>query len=58
MSEASAILSALGLPAAQTKERSALTFLAPLNLRPATPWRDAEAPLLGITQMMDFIAEH
>lgn len=48
----------LGLPKAQQNERSALTLLALLNLKPDTPWEEAEAPLCGITQMMEFFAEH
>ncbi len=48
------ILKALGLPRAQQNERSALTLLALLNLRPEISWSDAENPLIGITPIMDF----
>ncbi len=56
--EAAEILQQLGLPKAQTNERSALTLLALLNLTPEKSWPDVEAPLLGITPMMEFMAEH
>jgi adenine-specific DNA-methyltransferase len=56
--EAARALKALGLPTAQQNERSALTLLALLDLRPETPWAEASAPLRGVTEMMDFFAEH
>lgn len=56
--ETRTILKALGLPRAQQNERSALTLLALLDLSPAKPWAEASAALRGITQMMDFMAEH
>lgn len=56
--EAARALKALGFPAAQQNERSALTLLALLDVRPDTPWAEASAPLRGVTQMMDFFAEH
>jgi adenine-specific DNA-methyltransferase len=52
------ILKALGLPRMQQNERSALTFLALLNLKPEIPWAEAEAPLMGITPIMDFCRDH
>jgi len=52
--EALELLRALGLPAAQQNERSALTLLALLDLKPETAWVNASSPLHGITQMMDF----
>lgn len=58
IAEARAVLKELGLPRAQQNERSALTLLALLDLRPETLWADAGSPLRGITQMMDFFAEH
>ncbi len=58
VNEALAVLKALDLPKAQQNERSALTILALLDLRPATSWTDAGEPLRGITQMMDFFAQH
>ncbi len=56
--EAIEILEALGLPKEQLNERSALTLLASLDLKPAQPWTEASAPLRGITPMMEFFAEH
>lgn len=56
--EAARALKALGFPPAQQNERSALTLLSLLDLRPETPWAKASAPLRGVTQMMDFFAEH
>lgn len=56
--EALQVLTQLGLPRAQINERSALTLLALLNLKPDTPWHSASTPLMGITPMMDFMAQH
>lgn len=58
LDEASHVLKALGFPAAQQNERSALTLLSLLDVRPETNWAEAGSPLRGITQMMDFFAEH
>lgn len=51
------ILKKLGLPKAQQNERSALTLLALLDLGPEDDWTDATAPMLGITEMMDYFKE-
>ena len=56
--EALAILDELGLPREQRNERSALTLLALLDLKPDTRWCQATNPLRGITPMMEFFAEH
>lgn len=56
--DAVAIIKALGLPKAQQNTRSALTLLSVLGLTPARRWSEASAPLMGITPMMDFFAEH
>ncbi len=48
------ILKALGLPRQQQNERSALTLLALLGLKPGDRWEDASNPLIGITPMMEF----
>jgi adenine-specific DNA-methyltransferase len=58
IAEALEVLKALGLPRGQQNERSALTLLALLNLRPETSWSEASNPLLGITPMMEFFAAH
>jgi hypothetical protein len=52
------ILEKLGLPRQQQNERSALTLLALLNMKPDDSWGNASNPLMGITPMMDFFAEH
>ena len=56
--EALAVLSDLGMPRAQQNERSALSLLALLDLRPAKKWSQAAAPLMGITPIMDWAREH
>jgi hypothetical protein len=56
--EAVEVLRELGLPRQQLNERSALTLLAILDLKPNAPWTDARAPLIGITPMMEFFADH
>ena len=53
---AKAILKALKAPKAQRNDRSALTLLGLLDLEPAAPWRDASAPLRGVTELMDWMA--
>lgn len=52
------ILADLGLPRAQRNERSALTLLALLDLRPDRGWKAATSPLMGITPIMDWSREH
>ena len=51
--EALKILRVLNVPREQQNERSALTLLALLGMTPQKPWTEAEAPMLGITEMMD-----
>jgi hypothetical protein len=55
--EALGILEALGFPRQQQNERSALTLLSLLDIKPGDIWGNAKAPLMGITPMMDFIAK-
>jgi adenine-specific DNA-methyltransferase len=52
------ILEKLGFPRQQQNERSALTLLALLNMKPDDSWENASNPLMGITPMMDFFAKH
>ena len=54
--EALKILDALGFPRQQQNERSALTLLSLLNLKPDGAWQNASDPLMGITPMMKFFA--
>lgn len=56
--EALEILKLFEMPKAQQNERSALTLLALLDLKPMAPWDAAQAPLIGITPMMSFFSEH
>lgn len=58
MAEAMSVLQALGFPRQQPNDRSALTLLALLELKPGDPWRKAGNPLMGITPMMEFFARH
>lgn len=55
--EAVKILIALGFPAMQQNERSALTLLALLGLKPSDKWSNASNPMIGITPMMDYFAK-
>lgn len=55
---AEGVLKAMGAPRAQCNERSALTLLGLLDLAPLTPWSDAQTPLRGVTELMDWMAEH
>lgn len=52
------ILKQLGFPRQQLNERSALTLLALLDLKPRDSWASAASPLMGVTPMMDFMAAH
>lgn len=56
--EALGVLAALDMPNAQQNERSALCLLALINLSPDKEWSEATSPLMGITPIMDWIAEH
>lgn len=56
--EALTILNNLGFPEQQQNERSALTLLSLLGMKPDTHWEDATDPLMGITPMMDFFRKH
>lgn len=53
VAEALEILRALNVPKEQQNERSALTLLALLGMTPRKQWSEAEAPMLGITEMMN-----
>lgn len=52
------ILNDLGFPRQQQNERSALTLLALLGLKPDANWEEAIDPLMGITPMMEFFDEY
>jgi len=56
--EATKVLEVMGFPRQQLNERSALTLLSLLDLEPGDNWESASDPLMGITPMMEFFAEH
>lgn len=56
--EALSILEELKLPKGQRNERSALTLLALLDIKPNDKWKDSDSPLMGITPIMDFSKNH
>ncbi len=57
LAEAIEALTALQFGPKQRNETAAYTLLALLDLQPVAPWTDAQAPLRGITPVIDFIAE-
>ena len=57
LTETGEILAALQFGPRQRNDTAAYTLLALLDLRPNVPWEDAQAPLRGITPVIDFIAE-
>jgi len=58
LKDARQVLLDLGLPKAQLNDRTALCLLGLLNLTPTKRWCEAEAPLMGITPMMDWARAH
>lgn len=58
LSEALSILVDLGMPRAQQNERTALCLLALVNLPPKKSWAECEAPLIGITPIMDWARDN
>ncbi|WP_087725027.1 BsuBI/PstI family type II restriction endonuclease [Pandoraea sp. PE-S2T-3] len=58
LQDALAILEDLGMPRPQLNERTALCLLALVNMTPTKIWADCEAPLIGITPIMDWAKEH
>lgn len=56
--EALRVITELGLPRQQQNERTALCLLALLNLTTKKSWHEAEAPLIGITPIMDWSRNH
>lgn len=55
--DAKRILSDIGLPRAQLNERSALTLLALIDLKPTDSWASASMPLMGVTPIMEWARE-
>ena len=58
ITEAIKTLELLGMPRPQQNERSALCLLALLNLPESRPWKRAQAPLVGITPIMEFARDN
>ena len=56
--DALAILQAFGMPRGQQNDRSALTLLALIDLKPSDSWSGLKRPLMGITPIMDYIREY
>ena len=56
LAETIAALTALQFGPKQRNETAAYTLLALLDLQPDAAWADAQAPLRGITPIIDFIA--
>jgi hypothetical protein len=52
------ILTDLGMPRGQQNERSAVSLLALLDLRPGREWSQSASPLVGITPMMEWARQH
>lgn len=52
------ILKSLNLPKNLQNERSALTLLALSGMKADLSWGEADNPLFGITEMMDYFKEH
>jgi hypothetical protein len=57
LTEAVEVLTALDFGPKQRNETAGYTLLAMLDLRPGLPWADAQAPLRGITPIIDFVAD-
>lgn len=54
LDQAILIITDLGLPRAQLNDRSALTLLALLDIKPSDKWSNAKARKIGITPIMEF----
>jgi hypothetical protein len=52
------VLLALGFDRTRSNERSALTLLGLLGLRPGDSWTDATRSMYGVTPLMHWMAEH
>lgn len=52
------ILALLGMPRAQQNERSALTLLALLDLKPNQTWQEVQRPMMGVTPIMSWAKDH
>ena len=57
LAETVEILTSLEFASKQRNETAAYSLLALLDLRPELSWAEAQAPLRGITPIIDFVAE-
>lgn len=53
--EASKVLEALGFAKAQYNDRSSMILLALLQIQVDTPWERADSPMLGVSQILDWV---
>ena len=51
------ILALLGMPKEQQNERSALTLLSLIDLKPNGSWTDLKRPMMGVTPIMNWCEE-
>ena len=58
LKEAHSVLFALGMPRTQLNKRTALCLLALVNLSSDKSWIGCEAPLIGMTPIMDWARNH
>jgi adenine-specific DNA-methyltransferase len=58
LDQALEIITKLGMPREQQNERSALTFLALLNITPDDNWDMAERSLIGVTPIMNWCRDN
>lgn len=58
LAEARSVLFDLGMPRAQFNDRTALCLLALLDLPPSRGWATCNAPLAGITPIMEWARDH
>ena len=58
LEEAKGVLTAIGMPKAQTNDRSAYVLLALSNLSEGTSWSFAEKPTMRIVDLMNFMSEN
>ena len=56
--DAVAILKEMGFGPKQSNELAAYVVLAMLGLKPTTVWSEATNPLMGITPIIEFVADH
>ncbi|THA37790.1 BsuBI/PstI family type II restriction endonuclease [Streptomyces sp. A1547] len=58
LDEAKEILAAIGMPPRQQNTRTALVLLSMFNLGPTQEWAEVSSNTLGITECMDWMADH